>query len=200
MENNIVEENKKKNLIIGVTVCVIILIVAALVYFLFIKKDDKKETNGKENNQQEKANDDGVAYKPWMNYLLEQNITNIELIEYPCPEDQTDRNIKIDKDKLKDIFKKLSNYKMKLSYSIGIGGACGQSLSIKYLKNGVEYEFQFGPVYFSSSISDDGEDKDFDNALSNSVDVKDENGKDEEGAFAIYDLDSEEELLDEFFK
>ena len=209
MENNVVEQNKNKNLIIGVMACIIVLLIAALVYFIFIKKDDAQPKNENNNNQQENANNnekEEISYKPWMNYILEQNMTSIELIEYPCSEDNFEkRTITITTDQLKSIFKKLLNYKMRVSYIGGAGWVCGQTLNIKYLKDGKTYELMFVPNYFIPSSSDDGKttilDKDLENALYSSVDMKEnEEAKGQDDVYSHYDVVTEDHILSEFFK
>lgn len=208
MENNNAEANKNKNLIIGVMACVIVLLIAALVYFVFIRKDDVQPKN-ENNNQQENANNnekEEISYKPWMNYILEQNITSIELIEYPCSEDNFEkRTITITTDQLQNIFKKLLNYKMRVSYIGGAGWDCGQTLNIKYLKDGKTYELMFVPNYFIPSSSDDGKttilDKDLENALYSSVDMKEnEEAKGQDGVYSHYDVVTDDQILSEFFK
>jgi len=189
--------------------CIIVLLIAALVYFLFIKKDDVQPKNENNNNQQENTNNnekEEIAYKPWMSYILEQNITSIELIEYPCSEDNFEkRTITITTDQLKNIFNKLLNYKMRVSYIGGAGWDCGQTLNIKYLKAGNTYELMYVTNYFIPSSSDDGKttilDKDLENALYSSVDMKkNEEAKGQEGVYSHYDVVTDDQILSEFFK
>lgn len=210
MENNAIETNKNKNLIIGVMACIIVLLIVALVYFVFIKKDDKTVDNKGENNQQVIDNNDKTNendnLKPWMKYILEQNITSMELIEYPCSEDNFEkRTITITTDQLKNIFNKFLNYKMRVSYIGGAGWECGQTLNIKYLKDGKTYELMYVPNYFIPSSSDDGKttilDKDLENALYSSVDMKEnEEAKGQDGVYSHYDVVTEDQILSEFFK
>jgi len=189
--------------------CIIVLLIAALFYFLFIKKDDVQPKNENNNNQQENTNNnekEEIAYKPWMSYILEQNITSIELIEYPCSEDNFEkRTITITTDQLKNIFNKLLNYKMRVSYIGGAGWDCGQTLNIKYLKAGNTYELMYVTNYFIPSSSDDGKttilDKDLENALYSSVDMKkNEEAKGQEGVYSHYDVVTDDQILSEFFK
>ena len=189
--------------------CIIVLLIAALVYFLFIKKDDVQPKNENNNNQQENTNNnekEEIAYKPWMSYIIEQNITSIELIEYPCSEDNFEkRTITITTDQLKNIFNKLLNYKMRVSYIGGAGWDCGQTLNIKYLKAGNTYELMYVTNYFIPSSSDDGKttilDKDLENALYSSVDMKkNEEAKGQEGVYSHYDVVTDDQILSEFFK
>jgi hypothetical protein len=219
MENNIVEQTKNKNLIIGIMACIILLLIAALVYFMFIKKDDEQPKNNNSNQQdniktnnnnsqqenENKEEKEEISYKPWMNYILEQNITSIELVEYPCSEDNSEkRTIAISTDQLKNIFSKFLNYTMRLSYTSGSGWECGQTLNIKYLKDGKTYELNYVPNYFIPSSSEDGNttilDKDLENALYNSVDIKDESDKNQDGVYPQYDLVTNDQILTEFFK
>lgn len=209
MENNVIEQNKNKNLIIVVMSCIIVLLIAALVYFIFIKKEDKPVDNIEENNQAINDNTNKTNetdnFKPWMKYILEQNITKIELSDVPCIDDTYEKKtVTINVEQLKDIFNKFMNYKLRLSYIGGNGWDCGESLIIKYLKEGKEYELEYlgieghiVPIPDNNGLTD----IDLENALYNSADEKfNENLKGQDGIFAAYDLIVDDYFFDEYFK
>ena len=210
MEDNVVETIKKKNVIMGVMACIIILLIGELVYFVFVKKEDKPVDNNGENNQQVIDNTDKPTendnLKPWMEYILQQNITKIEVSKVPCSEDNFDtKTATLSVDQLRNVFKKFMNYKLRVSYSGGGGWECGETLIIKYLKDGKEYELEYlgneGHVVPSSDGCATIYDKDLENALYNSSDIKDEEFKNQEGICVMYDmLAPDNYLFDEYFK
>ena len=145
-------------------------------------------------------------FKPWMKYILEQNITSIELSKEPCSNETFNtKKVIINVDQLKNIFNKMVDYKLRVAYMGGSGWDCGELLKIKYLKNGKEYEIVYtdlGGIDASSDGCTEMYDKDLENALYNSVDVKEnEEAKGQPYKCTMYDLVTPDiYLLDEYFK
>lgn len=197
-----------KNIIIALLLIIIIILTISLIHCKNDKKDDSNENN-KNNNQQ--INDDSNInynnetndYKDWMKYILVQKITKLELTKYPCLEDTFEKKtISLDTEELKNIFKKLISYKLRVSYTGGGGWECGTSLKIMYLKDDKEYEVDYlgpeGHIVPSSDGCSNIYDKDFENALNSSVDIKDNKGKD--SSCIMYDLIRDDISFDEYFK
>lgn len=211
MEENLQKkenETTNKNTIIAVLIVVIVALICALVYFGFIKKDGKPVDNNGENNQQtnDNTNDETTSFTPWMKYLLEQNITKIEVSKVPCSEDNYElKTVILNTDQLKDAFKKFMNYKLKVEYMGGSGWTCGESLKIYYTKDGKEYEFEYlgseGHIFPSGDGCKGFDDKDLENALYSSVDEKvNEEAKDQEDMCVFYDLIVSGNLFDAYFE
>ncbi len=213
-ENNVTNTNNElenKNTVIAFLIVLVIALIGAVVYFAVIKKDDKPADNKGENNQQASNNtptpssDDTSNLKPWMKYILEQNISKIEVSKVPCSEDNFEtKTVVISTDQLKNTFKKFMNYKLEVAYAGGGGWECGESLKINYTKNGKEYELEYlgseGHIAPSSDGCANIYDKDLENALYNSADIKDEESKNEEGICVMYAIITDNYLLDEYFK
>ena len=149
---------KRQNLEIIILSIIIVALLGVCIYMLFIKKDEKPVDNNGGNNQainnntnennqtnsNTNQNDETDNFKPWMKYILEQNITKIEVSKVPCSEDTfTKKTTVLNTEQLKNTFKKFMNYKLRLSYSGGGGWECGETLKISYLKNGKEYWIEY---------------------------------------------------------
>ena len=138
-----------------------------------------------------------------MKYILEQNITKIEVSKVSCDEDTFEsKTVVINTNQLKQIFKKFMNYKLMETHGGG-GWTCGESLNIKYLKNGKEYELEYlgseGWFRQGSDLAIEN-DKDLKNAFQNSADIKDTDGYEGSENYTAYGLSGADLLFDEFFK
>ncbi len=228
MEENLIKKenevasnnNSNKNGIIAVLVIIIIALIGAVIYFAFIKKEEPTTDNNggnnqainntNENNQTNNGtnqNNETENFKPWMKYILEQNITKIELSKVSCLEDNfgDTKKVVVTVNELKSIFKKFMNHKLQVAYIGGGGWQCGETLNIKYQKNGKEYELEYlgneGHIVPSSDGCATIYDKDLENALNNSVDEKiNEEAKGQEDVCTMYALLTDNYLLDEYFK
>ncbi len=139
-------------------------------------------------------------FKPWMNYILEQNITKIILTNYAL-EDTNDKTITLTKDELKNIFTKLMNYKLKLEYIGGTGWNFGIELNVKYQKNGKEYNLYIDPN--SALIIEDANgnfDSNLKSVINDSVDIKDEEGKNLAEMYPYYYMINSRGVLEDYFK
>ncbi len=199
---------KKQGLEITILSIVVVVLLGVCIYMLFIKKDEKS-INNNENKQQVNnvtQNDGTDNFKPWMKYILEQNITKIELSKVPCSDDNFEKKtVVINVNQLKEIFKKFMNYQLRVHYSGGRGWDCGETLNIKYLKNGEEYELTYlGIEGFLGASTDDCatlSDTDLENVLYSSSDIKNEEFKNQDNICVMYDLLAPDYFLfDEYFK
>ena len=154
----------------------------------------------------EPTNNTKEEYAKWMHYILEQNITKIEVSKTPCSEDTFDEKMAIlNTEQLKSVFKELMNYKLQVFYAGGGGWDCGVELTIKYQNNGKEYELRYLAPEGHLIPSSDGcatiYDKDLENALNNSADVKvNEDAKGQENVCTMYVILADDNVFDEFFK
>lgn len=205
MEKNDIDakRNGSNGVIIGIMAFIIVLLAAALVYFNFINKADSCKCTG--NNEVANNTSESDSLKPWMEYILKQDITEIKLTNYDCNDSKNDKSLIINATQLKDIFKGMMNYKLRLSYVGGGGWVCGRMMSIKYLKDGKTYEFEYNPTnVISLSSTKNGKetkvDEDFEKALNNSVDeIENESAKGQEEVYPYYMLIAKE-IFGEYFK
>ena len=146
-----------------------------------------------------------TEYAEWMKYILEQDITKIEVSKVPCSEDTFEKKtVVLNMEQLKNTFKKFMNYKLKLTYSGGGGWQCGESLKITYLKDGQEYWIEYLGTEGHLSPSSDGchklNDKDLEKVLNGSLDeIENEAEKDNENMCLMYSIVTNNYLLDEYF-
>lgn len=199
-------EEKKDNKVI---ICILVIFLVGALGFIgydkFFNKETPPEPTPVPTQSPLPTDNPEVEYKEWMNYILAQDITKIEISKVPCSEDTFESKTEvINTEQLKEIFKKFMNYKLQVVYSGGGGWECGEELNIKYQKNGSEYELRYlgseGHIIPSSDGCATIYDKDLENALYNSSDVKDEEFKNQEGICVMYAILTDDLLLDEFFK
>lgn len=206
--NNFVnEKNNNSKIIIAVLVTLLVVALGFICYDKFINKEkppvptqtEPPKPSNEENSTKEK-------YAEWMQYILDQNITKIEASSIPCSEDTFDeKTVTLNTEQLKNIFKKFMNYKLQVAYVGGGGWECGESLTIKYQKNGKEYELEYLGTEGHLVPSSDGcatiYDKDLENALNNSADVVvNEEEKGQQYICTMYGILNDGLLLDEYFE
>ena len=133
------ENEKRKNLIIVLLVIIILLLATLLVLLLTGKVNYKGNTNNNEpiNNVVDNNQNDISALPKWANYLLEQNITDIEIHNRKLtrfdPEVGCDVPEKISKEQLKNILQKMGESQLiKYKQAAGFGGPCLKQIVIKY--------------------------------------------------------------------
>ena len=136
-------KNQSKQTIIILSVIIVIAVVIG-VYFLLFKKDDGNK--GTANPTPTATSTEN--YVDWVDYLLKQNITEMELSELSCENQEnltleTDWNTKnLTIDEVKEILNKLVDIKLSKKYEPDLGvPICGKNLVINYTKNNIEYSF-----------------------------------------------------------
>lgn len=104
-----------------------------------INKDDYSTNDDKENNNTNNIVDNTTSNNlqnngldEWMNYILSQNITSIQLNRYVYDDDDTIYKATLTKDELTEIFKYLSNLELFKVCISGSGFTYGNELIIKY--------------------------------------------------------------------
>ena len=201
-------ENQRNNKGVIALLIIIIVILAALCILLAtgtisFKSNDvdtnKPNDNVTDNNITNENNDSNLQtsnYDAWMNYILEQNITNINIDRR---EDDYHAKINLTTTQLKGLFSKLMNYKLVKYYLQGSGFVYGDIITISYSVNNNNYSVEIGN---GEIWADDVKDQGLLNALENSKDsVENEDDKDMPGAYFNYEFQGyESSILDEYFK
>lgn len=202
-------ENQNSNKVVIVLFMVIVAILAVLcVLFatgtIEFKSNEVTNNTNNNNNQQNNNTSNGNAnnnYAEWMNYILKQNITNIEInrTRYVGDnEEDYDLTVNLTVEQLKSVFSKLMNYNLVKEYLQGSGFTYGDILTISYSINGTNYDVELLNDVLSVSYVDDG----LLTALENSNHtVENEEQKDMEGVYFNYYFQGySESIFDEFFK
>ena len=202
------KQNNNKGVI---ALLIVIIVILATLCVLFATGTISFNTN-KANNEDtnENANDidnnnlQETNYAIWMDYILKQNITNINIdrTRYADnPDDEYHAKINLTTEQLKGLFTKLMNYKLVKYYLQGSGFTYGDIITISYSVNNTDYSVK---IANGQLWADDVSIKDTNllNALENSEHtVENEDVKNMEGAFYNYRFQGyDESILDEYFK
>ena len=202
------EQEKNKNGIIALLVVIIIVLLTLVVLFAtgtISFKHGEANTNENNNQQTNESNDAQTNnYATWMNYILNQNIVNINIDRSRYAEDPKDEyhgKVDLTTEQLKNIFSKLMNYNLVKYYLQGSGFTFGDILTISYSSNGTNYDVK---IANGQLWADEGSLKDNNllNALENSSHTtENEDVKNMEGAFFNYRFQGyDNSILDEYFK
>lgn len=194
------EPTKKKNPPILIAILIIALIgIVAFEVIYFVKPFDKKENNNTINNNNQEIVTSDNEYANWMNYILEQNITNILLERIPT-DDSENQEAPLIVDNLKTIFEELKEYPLVKKYLEGTGFTGGDKLTISYTKEDNNYEVIIanGMIYADNVML---KDDDLRNALEESeYTTENEDLKDKDGVFYNYIFDNyDSTIFDEYF-
>ena len=196
------EPVKKKDspILVAILLILLIAIIAFIVIYLTKPFDKNKKTDDNTTNQEvvDNNNTENTTYPAWMNYLQEQNITNITLERTSL--DAEKKIASLNNDNLNTIFAKLANYKLIKRYHEGAGVADGDILTIEYTKGDDNYDVKMvnGIIFADSESLKDEELRDIFEKSEHTT--ENEELKDREGTFYNYELDNyESTILDEFF-
>ena len=207
------KNDKSKNIIIVLLVVIIIILGALVVLFATdtisinsnkVNDNNVNENVGDNNGETEDSNDNNLQeskYATWMNYILEQNITNINIDRSGetdnLDEYHTKTNLTIEQ--LKGLFSKLMNYKLIKSYSSGGGFTYGDIITISYSLNNNNYSLQIANGFF---WVDEAKEVGLLNAFENSDHiVGNEEDKNMEGVYYSYMFQGyDKTILDDYFK
>lgn len=210
-------ENQKNNKGV-IALLVVIIVILSVLCVLFatgiitfnsnkVNDNDINENVNEGNGTTEDNSDDDSQennYAVWMNYILEQNITNVNINRSRYadnPDDEYHAKINLTTEQLKGLFSKLKNYTLVKYYLQGSGFTYGDIITISYSVNNTNYSVKIanGQLWADDvSIKDSG----LLNALENSDHtVENEEFKNMEGAFYNYRFQGyEDTILDEYFK
>ena len=215
------EQGKNKNGIIALLVVLVIILAVLCVLFatgtISFKNNEIDNTkninqqineidNMKNDNQNiiDNSESQSTSYSTWMNYILDQNITNIIINRSRYadnPKDEYNAKVNITTEQLKNIFSKLMNYNLVKYYLQGSGFTYGDILTISYSVNGTNYDVKIanGQLWADSVNL---KDNNLLNALENSNHtVRNEDVKDMEGAYFNYSFQGyDNSIFDEYFK
>lgn len=192
---------EKKDLIITVLILIILVLSFSCGYFIFRNYGNK----GENSNSQINTNTDDINNQEsdltWTNYILNQNISKIELSNYSNDQEIT-KNLTVEQ--LRDFFEEITNNtRLVLMYSTGGGFSGGNKLKVYYIKNSKEYYFSILPYSELSGTTDSNirlVDKDLELALNNSVIYKNEEEKDDNFSYPCYFLTKQIDVLEDYFK
>lgn len=148
---------KKTSPILVVVLVIVLLAVVGFEVIYFAKPFDKK--NNRENNSQEVLTpQEDNNYANWMNYLLEQNITNITL-ERTTEDGSNNKSVDLTTDDLNAIFIKMGEYKLVKNYVEGIGFTGSDKLTITYTKNDSDFNITIndGVIMANNETTNDSE-------------------------------------------
>ena len=203
------KQNNNKGVI---ALLIIIIIILSVLCVLFatgtisfnLNKTKDNEINENVNDKVDDNVSDENNYATWMNYILEQNITNVNIDRSRYadnPDDEYHAKINLTTEQLKNLFTKLMNYKLVKYYLHGSGFTYGDIITISYSVNNNDYSVQ---IANGQLWADDVSIKDTNllNALENSNHiVENEDVKSMEGAYYNYRFQGyDESILDEYFK
>jgi len=131
-------EKKKGSPVLVVLLLLALIAVISYIVIYFTHPFDKNNGPTDDNNEISGENlGENTTYAAWMNYLLEQNITNATLDR--IPQEGEKKTASLTTDNLKDIFEKLLNYQLVKNYTLGGGGQINDNLTIEYTKDDSEY-------------------------------------------------------------
>ena len=204
MEN----QNNNKGVIALLIVIIIILAVLCVLFATgtigFKSNEVTNNANNNTSNETTNNNQQNNNYATWMNYILEQNITNVNIDRSRYadnPADEYHAKVNLTTEQLKNVFSTLMNYNLVKYYLQGSGFTYGDILTISYSVNGTNYDVKIANgQLWADSVS--LKDANLLNALENSNHtVENEDVKNMEGAFFNYRFQGyNESILDEFFK
>ena len=190
------EKKKNKSIVICIVVMVTVLLTVCILFAtgVFSFKSEKTDSEITDNGGKDDLQDKNLA--SWMNYLLNQDITNIELTRSYADTNKKYKTVELTRNDLRKIFTKFMNYQIIKMYSLGTGFTFGDDLKITYTLNGNSYCVSI----LEGDIYDNNSDSGLVNALLESgYSVENESIKNQEGAFYYYILkEYDGSILDEF--
>lgn len=195
-----VDDEPAKKKTSPVLILLLIVVLAGVVVFdvMYLPKMLGKNNSGSGSETPAPVEETTVEYAPWMNYLLEQNITGITIERLPLEGEK--KTVILVNDNLRDVFTKLADYSLIKRYYEGAGVADGDTLMITYTKEEGNYEVKItnGILWADTSNLKDEE-------LRNILEqgehtTENEELKDKEGAFYSYVFNGyDTSILDEYF-
>ncbi len=207
--NNEKQNNNNIAIIITIT-SLIIIIIGLIIYIIYSHNQDNHNnttaTNTITDNQNSNNNNDnqpGTTITTWYDYILSQDITSIKLkrtrVAMSADEEDINKEVTITKKDLTTILGKLNQLTLVKRYSIGMGIADGDTLTIKYNKEGSGYTLSIpNGVIFTEQLNDTKLKKLLEDNITN---IKDEQYKNQNGSFCIYEFDGEySPIYDSYFE
>ncbi len=151
--------DKKKAIIIVLAFAMVLMLLLLVLYYISgsIDKKNDSTSNTTVTATPEPTNNTTENYADWMDYILNQNITNIKFERKECDFDnniygELVKSETYTVEKLRTIFTKLNKYSLKRAYAGGSGGDdCGDKIVISYQKNGIEYSISIRPHNIENS-------------------------------------------------
>ena len=192
-------KGKNKGVIVLLAVIMVILAVLCVLFATGTINFKSGNLNNENNNNNGSTNNN---YATWMNYILEQNITNITIersIYADNPDDEYYAKINLTTAQLKGLFTKLMNYRLVKYYLQGSGFTYGDIITISYSVNNNNYSVEIANgEFWVSEVKDNG----LLTALENSEHtIENEEDKDMDGIFYNYRFQGyDDSILDEYFK
>lgn len=193
--DNLDGTEKKKTPV--VMILITILVVAGVGVFLFLYLTGKINFGGNSSNGEETVDtgETTVELASWMNYLLEQNITEVKLTR-TTEDGSGDAEVVLTTNQLREVFTNMMNYNLIKGYTSGTGFTYGDVLSITY--GDENYNLEIAGNWFRSSNL---QDQNLLDMLDTSVsETRNEENKDEDGNFVYYLLnDFDTSIYDGYF-
>lgn len=186
--------NKINKVLVVLVIVLSILVLALSGYIIYDKVLNKKNNNQSDILEQTK-------YNNWTDYILNSDIQEITINRTRAAVKENEEDISkkttISKEKLKEIFTKLKKYNLVKKYTLGMGIADGDILSITYKKDNVDYIFEIPNGYIFVETIDDSE-------LLNIIEddqytVENEELSSENGSFYVYKYDYDNSIFDSYF-
>lgn len=124
----------KKNIII-IILSIIVLYLGGYITYDKMHNNNQVENNNNSEEIDSNSNKDNENLPKWAKYLLEQNITEIEVVNRTCTVENDKINESsetITKEQLENILTKMTESKLIKHYYGGMGGPCLGDITIKY--------------------------------------------------------------------
>ena len=148
--SNLSNDNKGGNKTPVLMIIITILVVVGVIVFLVLYLSGKIRFGGNnnQNNTQpavvDKKNDEVIRLADWMNYILEQNITEVKLTRYADADDSVMSSIT--SQQLKELFTKMNGYTLTRDYSNRENGS-DDELEVVYAVDEETFSFKIVGKY-----------------------------------------------------
>ncbi len=207
MDNN---EQNNSNVIIVIFILIII-IVGLVVYIIYNNSQNNRNnqnnssaiTDNKTSANNQNGNKTSTDITSWNDYILNCDITGVKLkrVKIAMTEGEKDfeKEISLTKSDLKDILNKLNELSIVKRYSIGMGIADGDTLTIDYNSDGGNYSLSIpNGIIFTETLKD----AKLKELLEDSVTAtEDEQYKGQDGSFFVYEFNGEySTIYDPYFE
>jgi len=139
------KKNKTPILMIIITILVVVGVVVFLVLYLngkinFGANNTNNQGNGNTAEEIDNVQEDTIL-TDWMSYLLEQNITQIQLIRYDEDNPSNSSNVSITTEQLSNIFRNMANYNLIKYYTTNDENNTKNELRITYMGSDSSLDF-----------------------------------------------------------
>ena len=204
-DSNLDNTEKKKTPILMLLITIIIVVGVAVFLFLYLTGKINFGGTGTSSDQGngnvvDNADNQNVELASWMNYLLEQNITEIKLSKVTT-DGSEDTEVVLTTDQLKEIFSKMMNYGLVELYTDSEDSITQYTeLYVTYSKGDSNYTLSVRNDLILLNNSINIADSDLVSSLENSNPAVDELNKDKTDVFAEFKFDNLDiSIYDEYF-